>query len=186
MAIVLPKFSRRRPSTGLAAETQPAVNLTLCREDGVYVAGGPLTAKWRISRVPLDELQGVEISIMWHTEGKGDEDLHVHHFYRVNENQIRRVGLADEQSVRCVLPETPLSYHGHLISIRWCVRLRMFLANGREIVAEHPFHVVSPDLMPTLLDDAGSPSEDVDELDGVKRQYRSSVFGVLGRNSSVS
>lgn len=143
MAIVLPKFSRRRSSTGLAVETQPAVNLSLCHEDGFYRAGGNLSAKWRISRVPLDEVQGIEISVMWHTEGKGDEDLHVHHFQRLAENQIRRVGLADEQSIRCVLPVTPLSYHGRLISVQWCVRMRLFLANGREIVAEQPFYLVS-------------------------------------------
>jgi hypothetical protein len=145
VAIVLPKFSRRRPSTGLATETQPAVNISLCRENGMYEAGGPLTAKWRISRVPLDEIQGLEVSVLWHTEGKGDEDLHVHHFHRVVESRIRRVGLADEQSIHCMLPATPLSYHGRLISVRWCIRLRLFLTSGREIVAEQPFHMVSPD-----------------------------------------
>jgi hypothetical protein len=119
------------------------VNLSLCREDGRYQAGGNLTAKWRISRVPLDEIQGLEVSVLWHTEGKGDEDLHVHHFHRVNENQIRRVGLADQQSVQCVLPATPLSYHGKLISVRWCIRLRLFLSSGREIVTEQPFHLVA-------------------------------------------
>jgi hypothetical protein len=147
VAIVLPKFSRRRPSTGLAAETQPAVNLTLCREDGLYEAGGTLTVKWRISRVPLDEVQGIELSVLWHTEGKGDEDLHVHHFHRVVESQVRRVGLADEQSIGCVLPATPLSYHGQLISLQWCVRMRLFLIGGRGIVAEQPFHLVSSEMV---------------------------------------
>ena len=146
MAIVLPKFSRRRTSPGLVVETQPAVNVTLCHEDGLYCAGGELTARWRISRVPLDEVQGVEISVLWHTEGKGDEDLHVHHFQRLAEQQLRRIGLADEQVVHCVLPKTPLSYHGRLISLQWCVRLRLYLANGRDIVAEQPFHLVSQDM----------------------------------------
>jgi hypothetical protein len=110
----------------------------------MYEAGGKLTAKWRISRVPLDQLQGLEVSVLWHTEGKGDEDLHVHHFHRAVESQLRRVGIADEQSLSCVLPATPLSYHGQLISVRWCIRLRLFLVSGREIVAEHPFYLVSP------------------------------------------
>ena len=162
MAIVLPKFSRRRPSTGHAAETQPAVNLALCQEDGVYEAGGTLTARWRISRVPLDEVHGLEVSVMWHSEGKGDEDLHVHHFHRVVENQLRRVGLADEQSTRCELPVTPLSYHGKLISLRWCVRLRLFLDGGREIVAEQPFPLVSPVMM--ALPSAVSP-DDANSMD---------------------
>lgn len=120
------------------------MNLSICREDGLYEAGGTLRAKWRISRVPLEQVQGLEVSVLWHTEGKGDEDLHVHHFHRVVESQIRRLGLADEQSISCVLPATPLSYHGLLISVCWCIRLRLFLANGREIVAEHPFYLVAP------------------------------------------
>lgn len=144
------------------------MNLSLCREDGLYEAGGDLAVKWRISRVPLDEVQGIEVSVMWHTEGKGDEDLHVHHFHRVSENQIRRVGLADEQSTHCSLPATPLSYHGRLISLRWCVRLRLFLAGGKEIVAEQPFHLVAARPAPQTLGslrsvDAAAASEMVDE-----------------------
>lgn len=119
------------------------MNIALCREDGNYLAGQKMAVKWRISRVPLDEVQGVEVSVLWHTEGKGDEDLHVHHFHRLAENRIRRLGLADEQSFECDLPATPLSYHGRLIRVMWCIRLRLFLISGREIVAEQPFHLVS-------------------------------------------
>ena len=120
------------------------MSVELCREDGIYQAGGKLTAAWRISRVTLDRLEAVEVSVMWHTEGKGDEDLHVVHFQRFDENHIRRLGLADEQSLKCGLPVTPLSYHGRLISVRWCIRLRLFLSDGREVVTEQPFHLVSP------------------------------------------
>jgi hypothetical protein len=102
-----------------------------------------LVAKWRISRVPIDELQGLEVSVMWHTEGKGDEDLHVHHFHRLTEQQLRDAGIADEQSIQCRLPITPLSYHGKLITIRWSLRLRLFLVGGREILTERPFYVVA-------------------------------------------
>ena len=144
MAIVLPKFPRRRSPFGAARQTQPAVNISLCREDGCYCGGEHLTAKWRISRVSLDQLQGVEVSVLWLTEGKGDEDLHVHHFYRLSEQQLRDIGLADEQVLSCRLPSTPLSYHGKLITIRWCLRLRLFLSGGREILAEQPFYLISP------------------------------------------
>ncbi len=119
------------------------MNVSLCREDGLYQAGQKMAVKWRVSRVPLDEVQGIEVSVLWHTEGKGDEDLHVHHFHRLVENQIRRAGLADEQSFQCELPLTPLSYHGRLISVLWCIRLRLFMTGSREIVAEQPFHLVS-------------------------------------------
>ena len=144
MAIVLPKFSRRRLSSGFAAETQPAVNVSLCREDGIYLAGGELMASWRVRRIPVDDISSVEVSVLWHTEGKGDEDLHVHHFHRLSQDQVRSIGEAKRQSLRCQLPASPLSYHGHLIQLRWCLRLRLFLTDGREILAEQPFHLVSP------------------------------------------
>ncbi|MEM9587409.1 MAG: hypothetical protein AAGA03_09010 [Planctomycetota bacterium] len=119
------------------------MNVSLCRDDGRYPAGGQLTATWRIRRVSIDQLQGVEISVLWHTEGKGDEDLHVHHFHSLSGTQLRRLGLADQQRIDCSLPATPLSYHGRLVSIRWCIRLRLFLADGREIVTEQPFYLVA-------------------------------------------
>lgn len=144
MAIVLPKLSRRRTSSGFAAEAQPAVSVTLCSDDGKYEGGRELRATWRVSRVTLDVLSAIEISVLWHTEGKGDTDLHVHHFQRLEEDQIRRAGLADEQSLTCWLPPTPLSYHGRLIKLRWCVRLRLFLSDGREIVTDQPFYLVAP------------------------------------------
>ena len=182
MAIVLPKFSRRRLSPGLAAEAHPAVSVEFCREDGVYQAGGPLTATWRVSRVTLDQLEAIEVSVMWHTEGKGDEDLHVHHFHRVVESQIRRVGLADEQSIQCVLPATPLSYHGRLISLRWCVRLRLFLANGREIVAEQPFYLVSPAMLPSDRP-TGDESQSSQMRGSVERSVDEVLHSVAGRSS---
>ncbi|MDV6030290.1 MAG: hypothetical protein F9B45_09320 [Phycisphaera sp. RhM] len=144
MAIVLPKLSRRRSSSRLASETQPAVSVSLCREDGIYEGGKELSATWRVSRVTLDSLSAIEISVLWYSEGKGDTDLHVHHFERYEEEQIRRFGLADKHSLSCLLPATPLSYHGRLIRLRWCVRMRLFLSDGREIVADQPFYLVAP------------------------------------------
>jgi len=143
LAIVLPKFSRYRSSSRVASESQPALNVSLCREDGTYEAGEQLKAKWRISRVSLEQLQGLEVSVLWHTEGKGDEDLHVHHFYRLGEAELQELGIDDLQAISCKLPLSPLSYHGHLIHLRWCIRLRLFVEGRREIVAEQPFHLVS-------------------------------------------
>ena len=119
------------------------MNVALCREDAVYLAGERLSASYRISRVPIDQLQSIEISVLWHSEGKGDEDLHVHHFQRIEGSQIRSNGLADSQSISCRLPVSPLSYHGQLIRLRWCIRLRLFVEDSREIVTEQPFFVVS-------------------------------------------
>ena len=142
------------------------MNVSIDREDGRYEAGGVLRATWRVRRVPVERIEGVEVSVMWYTEGKGDEDLHVHHFARFSGEQLRATehgteperfgeqqrgfgeqqrGFGEQQRIECRLPPTPLSYHGRLIRIRWCIRLRLFLDDGRSVVAEQPFHVVSYD-----------------------------------------
>lgn len=138
------------------------MNVSLCREDGVYQAGGELTASWRVRRISVDDISSVEVSVLWHTEGKGDEDLHVHHFHRLSQEQVRSIGEAERQSLRCRLPASPLSYHGHLIHLRWCLRLRLFLTDGREILAEQPFHLVSPP-------NAGATTEIADANDNANK-----------------
>lgn len=145
------------------------MRLSLCNGEAVYEAGSTLIARWRISRVPLEEIQSLEVSVLWHTEGKGDEDLHVHHFHRISETQVRRVGMSQDQSIKCVLPATPLSYHGRLINLCWCVRLRLYLNGGREIVAEQPFFLVSANRHTpcSASPSAASPSLDDDSSDSV-------------------
>jgi hypothetical protein len=42
-----------------------------------------------------------------------------------------------------VLPASPLSYDGEIVKICWCVRLRIFLPQGQESLAEVPFRLGS-------------------------------------------
>jgi hypothetical protein len=119
------------------------VNVSLCRDDATYVAGGFLKASWRVSRVKLEELSSVEVSVLWYTEGKGDEDLSVHYFRRYDAAQLRRLGIESHQPIECRLPPSPLSYRGHLLKIQWGIRVRVFVEEGREAVAEHPFYLVA-------------------------------------------
>jgi hypothetical protein len=79
---------------------------------------------------------------MWYTEGKGDEDLNVHYFQRWNQNQLQELDLSQTFPLRCDLPQSPLSYEGTLVRIRWCVRLRLFCSGGREMVVQVPFQLV--------------------------------------------
>ena len=37
------------------------------------------------------------------------------------------------------LPASPLSYDGVIVKIRWCVRVRVFPRQGKEVVGELPF-----------------------------------------------
>ena len=139
------------------------MNVSLCRDDGSYSAGGFLKASWRVSRVSLDELKGVEISVLWHTEGKGDEDLSVHFFKRYDASELRDMKIGENQPIQCRLPASPLSYSGTLLKIQWGVRVRVFAADGSDAVAEHPFYLVARKPEPTSVTSADIP-DDCDEV----------------------
>jgi hypothetical protein len=115
----------------------------LCREDGRYEAGQRLSAEWRIKRILREELVGLEASVLWFTEGKGDEDIQVHHFDRWNDAQLNQLDLSAPHFIGCLLPLSPISYEGTLVRIRWCVRLRLFCSSGHECVTQQPFKLVS-------------------------------------------
>jgi len=142
LAIVLPKLSRIRSSARSTTSAPPALTVELCRADGKYEAGLPLRAYWRVGQTTIDEVVGLEVSVLWYTEGKGDEDLHVHHFVRWNDMQLQDLDLNSAHEIDCVLPLSPVSYEGTLIRIRWCVRVRLFRSAGRECVTQQPFYLV--------------------------------------------
>jgi hypothetical protein len=37
------------------------------------------------------------------------------------------------------LPQSPLSYEGLIVKVRWCVRVRLFFDGSRDFVSEHVF-----------------------------------------------
>lgn len=122
----------------------PAVNLCLCRGDGRYPAGAELRCDWRIRRVDPARVATVETTVLWTTDGKGDAEFHVHHFVRHTRDQLAARDVTADQVLRCKLPPSPLSYDGRLISLRWLVRLRVFIDGRGDVVADLPFHLVSP------------------------------------------
>lgn len=117
----------------------------LIRFDGngrAYFPGEALAGECRLDGVPLDEVEAIEISTLWYTEGKGDEDMAVHDFRRLSpETDVPEQPWPDlRRPVRfsTVLPNSPLSYHGAIFKIRWCVRVRVFLAD-REVLGQREF-----------------------------------------------
>jgi hypothetical protein len=105
-----------------------------------YVPGETLAGRFRWDVVHPDKVHSVELSILWYTEGKGDEDFGVHYF---EEHR-----LADQPNGRAAwrpfatrLPRSPLSYDGQLVKVRWCVRVRVFLEGGKEAVGEKIFRL---------------------------------------------
>jgi hypothetical protein len=125
--------------------------------------GQSLSAIWRVSNIaPEVVVDGLEASVMWYTEGKGDEDLNVHHFRRWSDVQFKELDLNQSHGFQCALPLTPLSYEGTLLRIRWCVRLRLFCSVGRDSVAQVPFQLIS-DAMPNVP--TGRVTDVVTEID---------------------
>lgn len=144
MAIVLPKFSSRRSAGQYAPEAESALSISFCRPDARYVGGDLLRCCWQIRQVPTEQVLGVETSVLWYTEGKGEEDLQVHHFERLSAGDVAGRDLSEDQPFTTRLPYSPLSYDGELLRIRWCARLRIFLPHGDQLMAQQLFCLTAP------------------------------------------
>ena len=80
---------------------------------------------------------------MWRTEGKGEEDIGVHHFERKVPGEIAGGDLRQMFQLVTVLPKCPLSYEGKIVKIRWFVRARLFLRRGKEVLFDREFQLVA-------------------------------------------
>jgi hypothetical protein len=121
--------------------SDPHVLITLDRHQRAFIPGDVLAAECRVEPLSLLEPKALEISVLWYTEGKGEEDLAVHYFNRLASDESGGVDLRRPYRFSTRLPSSPLSYEGVIVKIRWCVRARLFLARGREIVSELPFRL---------------------------------------------
>ena len=104
--------------------------------------------RWEVPRA--EDVRTVELSVLWLTEGKGEEDIGVHFFDRMSfeTGDDTRPGNARFSTQ---LPNSPLSYDGFLVKIRWLVRVRVFLKNGDEGVGEREFRLAGAEVpRPTL------------------------------------
>jgi len=120
---------------------EPLVRIRLDGNGRVYHPGETFSGEYRMEGIALEEIKAVEVSVLWHTEGKGDEDLAVHDFHRLSVENGDQIDPRRPGRFSTVLPNSPLSYRGVLIKIRWCVRVRVFLTRGREVLGEVPFRL---------------------------------------------
>ncbi len=144
---------------------EPLVSVCLVGPQRHFAAGEELEAEYQIDAVEPDEISAVEAAVMWYTEGKGDEDLGVHFFERRTPTDAENGDLTLLRRFRIQLPESPLSYRGALMTIRWCVRVRLFLKKGREVIAEQGFTVGSVPQM-QLVKPPAEASEGEETFDG--------------------
>jgi hypothetical protein len=127
----------------------PLVSIKIDNRQAPHAPGETLTGEYQIDAVEAAELRAVELSVLWYTEGKGDEDLGIHHFERRTDEDDNDKPLTKLRNLSVLLPASPLSYEGVLIKLRWCVRVRVFLKSGKNYFAELPFRLGSvPDARP--------------------------------------
>lgn len=118
----------------------PVVTLQFDRADRHYKPGDALTARYRIEGLGDEPIEAVEHSVLWYTEGKGEEDLGVHFFQRIDGGPARTEG-DGTVTFQTRLPASPLSYEGVIVKVRWCARVRIFFRTARDFVSEHVFEV---------------------------------------------
>jgi hypothetical protein len=121
--------------------TWPAIKITFDGDVRGYRPGETLAGEYRLEAIQPSEVRAIELSVLWYTEGKGDEDLAVHFFERREPAGGDYVDLAHPCRFATRLPNCPLTYSGMIVKIRWCVRVRVFFARGKEMNAEEPFQL---------------------------------------------
>lgn len=127
-------------ANGAMKPLMPRVSVQFDRPIRVYAPEQNLVARYDVEGVLPESVQAVEQSVLWYTEGKGEEDLGVHHFERF-EGVSQRTTSILSGTVTVRLPASPFSYEGVIVKIRWCVRIRLFFSSGRDFVSEHVFEL---------------------------------------------
>ena len=143
MAIVLPKFPRGGLSTRGVTANISAIMIRLHGLHRGYMPSESLEFHYTVNNIDTTSISAIEASVVWFTEGKGSEDIGVHCFQRLTGDSITRHDWMQPMVIKSELPDAPLSYEGTLVKIRWCIRVRVYLVDGTEMVAQEPFYLGS-------------------------------------------
>ena len=145
------------PSTKQTSASEQIVVRLDGRGARLYFPGETISGSYCLNEARESTIDAVEISVVWQTEGKGNEDCGVHAFWRLSSQEGDWIDPLQPGRFSAVLPPSPLSYEGNLIKIRWSVRVRAFLANGKQLVDEAGFRLGNlPDMRTLSLGSAAS------------------------------
>lgn len=120
---------------------EPAVNIRLEGDGRNYFPGETFAGDFAFEGISPDQIKALEISILWYTEGKGDEDIAVHEFWRKDIENGDVLDPSHPIQFETILPNSPLSYDGQIVKVRWCVRVRAFLHRGKEVFGQKEFRL---------------------------------------------
>jgi len=115
--------------------------VTFALEKEVYFAGDVLTCQYEVDARDVHDIQAIETSVVWLTQGKGEEDIGVHFFERRDKKSLSSGTFKAPQRISTVLPPSPLSYNGQILKVRWFVRVRLFLADGEQATTDGHFRL---------------------------------------------
>lgn len=120
---------------------KPLISLQLQEVRREFEPGDELECSYQVDAVDPREIQAIETSVLWRTEGKGEEDMAVHFFRRRVPADVPSGDLRELDTFRTVLPNSPLSYEGAILKLFWCVRVRVFMKGGKDGFAELRFRL---------------------------------------------
>jgi hypothetical protein len=120
---------------------EPTIIIRLDGDGHIHRPGETLSGEYWIESIEACQVKAIEVSVLWHTEGKGDEDMAVSEFWRRDAEVGRLLDTARPERFSTSLPNSPLSYDGQIVKVHWCVRVRVFLHRGKEVVGEKVFQL---------------------------------------------
>jgi len=118
---------------------EPTVVIRFDGNGRVYLPGDILAGEYRLESFAFGQIRSIEFSVLWYTEGKGDEDMAVHEFQRLSADDGDWIDPSRPGRFSVMLPNSPLSYDGAILKIRWCVRVRVFPRKGKQVVGQRVF-----------------------------------------------
>ena len=124
--------------------SRPGIQIRLTDEKRVYQPGDVLVGQYVIDNPGDQRVHAVEASVIWMTEGKGEEDIGVHFFDR-QKGPFDARHLKQPRKFSTVLPGSPFSYDGMMIRVRWAVRVRLFFEADSELTEELFFRLGNVD-----------------------------------------
>ncbi len=130
-----------RRATENASLARPAVSCTIKGVEANYHPGDLLMCSYSLDYSVDSNLAVIETSVIWYTSGKGVEDVGVHFFERRQQKELEEIDRNVTQKLTVRLPNTPLSYDGKIVHINWCVRIRVFLADGKQLNFDEAFRL---------------------------------------------
>jgi hypothetical protein len=141
---------QQEPVSGVLPSV-PRISIVLDgRGSRVYFPAETLAGSYWFDGVGADEIQAIEVSVLWFTEGKGSTDCGIHQFWRYSVANGDWIDPRRPARFKTSLPRSPLSYQGVLIKLRWAVRVRLFLENERQASEDLPFWLGSISNVRTL------------------------------------